>query len=228
MSTRPEAVLFDLDGTLVDTAGDLVAALYATCDEFRRPRPIHSKARQQVSNGGAGLIGLAFGDVADHPQALEKLLSHYATNIAVWSSVFRPLDALITQFDDASIPWGIVTNKTEALSVSLLNALSIRPTRECIVGGDTLAQRKPDPAPLLHAAQYLGAEPTRCVYVGDHRRDMDAARAAGMISIAAAYGYVPDEDPADGWQADHVAVSPSDVITILARIGMPVSEVARR
>ena len=219
MTRAPQAVLFDLDGTLVDTAGDLVAALYAACDAFEQPRPVFSAARQQVANGGAGLIRLAFGD-GTHAAALQTLLDHYAANIAVWSSVYRPLDALIEELDGHSLPWGVVTNKSEALSISLLRELRLRPTRDCIVGGDTLAQRKPDPSPLLLAAEQLGVAPAHCVYIGDHRRDIDAAHAAGMTSIAAAYGYVPDDDPAERWNAHHVVDSPAGVAQVLSKLGL--------
>ncbi|MEM7612421.1 MAG: HAD-IA family hydrolase [Pseudomonadota bacterium] len=206
MSTG-RAVLFDLDGTLVDTAGDLVAALYVACDRFSIERPGYDDARRAVANGGAGLIALGFpdSDEAQRKAALEILLTHYASNIADRSSLYPALPELLETFKQQQVPWGVVTNKPEALTRPLLDALSIQPTRNCIVGGDSLMTRKPDPAPLVYAAGLLGVLPHHCIYVGDHKRDIDAARAANMRTIAAAYGYVAhDDDPSD-WDADHCA-----------------------
>lgn len=204
------AVLFDLDGTLVDTAADLAAALWSACDRFDVPRPPLDAARRAIGDGGAGLVRLAFGDnAADHDAALAHLLDHYAANIAVRSRVYEPLDALLPALDAHATPWGVVTNKREALARALLAGLGVAPTADCIVGGDTLEVSKPDPRPLHHAASMLGVAPEHCLYVGDHRRDVEAGRAAGMRCIAAGYGYLPQDDRPDHWGAEGIAETPA-------------------
>ena len=219
------AVLFDLDGTLVDTAADLANALWSACDRFGVARPPLDAARRAIGDGGPGLVRLAFGDAADvHDAALAHLLEHYADNIAVASRVYEPLDALLPVLDATETPWGVVTNKREALARALLGGLGVAPTADCIVGGDTLEVSKPDPRPLHHAAAVLGVAPDQCLYAGDHRRDVEAGRAAGMRCIAAAYGYLHADDAPERWGAAAVADTPAALaasITAFAGIDRP-------
>lgn len=223
MSEAPRAVLFDLDGTLVDTSGDLAAALWAACDRFGRPRPSLAQATLAIGDGGPGLVRLAFGaDAVEHDAALEHLLTYYADNIAEHSRVYEPLDRLLDDLSQRDTPWGVVTNKRAALARSLLGGLGVRPPADCIVGGDTLPVSKPDPAPLHHAAQLLGVDPGSCLYVGDHRRDIEAGRAAGMHCVAAAYGYVGGDESPDDWGAAAIADSPAALAALIeAFAGLP-------
>lgn len=204
------AVLFDLDGTLVDTAEDLAAALWAACDRFERPRPPLAAARTAIGDGGPGLIRLAFGpDAVEQEAALAHLLEHYAANIARHSRVYEPLGGVLEAMDASGMPWGVVTNKREALAQKLLGGIGVAPPRGCIVGGDTLPVSKPDPAPLRHAAGILGADPAGCLYIGDHKRDIEAGTAAGMRCVAVSYGYIGAGDDPYSWGAEAVADTPA-------------------
>ncbi|MEM7452535.1 MAG: HAD-IA family hydrolase [Pseudomonadota bacterium] len=213
--TQPRpAVLFDLDGTLVDTAEDLAAALWAACDRFGRERPPLAAARTAIGDGGPGLVRLAFGENApEHADALAHLLDYYANNIAEHSRVYAPLDQLLDALDAREVPWGVVTNKRVGLARSLLDDIGVVPTRDCIIGGDSLEVAKPHPAPLLHAAAILEVAAEHCVYIGDHSRDIDAGKAAGMRCIAAGYGYISTEEDPTQWGAEAIAPTPAELAT---------------
>jgi len=206
------AVLFDLDGTLVDTAPDLVAVLNRLLRESGRPRMPYAIARNVVSNGASGLLRLGLGSDGS-AEEVERLrptfLEIYAEQIADGSKLFMDLQTI----DDIGSRYelGVVTNKPDAYTKPLLAALDLTPRVATVVSGDRLPQRKPDPAPLQLAARELGLPPSRCVYVGDAPRDIEAGRAAGMPTIAAAYGYIrPSEDPY-AWGADAVIRRPDDL-----------------
>lgn len=210
MVRRQKAILFDLDGTLVDTAPDLVGALFATCDAFDARRPDFDLARSHVANGGVGLVALALGD-RDETQrkaAYRYLLDYYAEHIADESAVYPAWAKALATLKS---PWGVVTNKPQALADSLFKALGIN-AQSCLIGGDLLAHRKPDPAPLFFAAGLLGTLPQDCIYVGDHERDVHAANAAGMCSVAVSYGYLVDGDDAEQWSADYVCHSDEQAV----------------
>jgi len=215
------AVIFDLDGTLVDTAPDLVAVLNRMLLELGRPRMPYAIARNEASNGAAGLLRLGLGPGAPRDE-IERLrprfLEIYAGNIFDRSRLFISLgdvDNLGSRFE-----LGIVTNKPDAFTTPLLGALDLAPRFASVVSGDRLPQRKPDPAPLKLAARELGVPVDRCVYVGDAPRDIEAGRAAGMATIAAAYGYIrPTEDPY-AWGADAVIRRPNDLDGALASLGV--------
>ena len=213
------AVIFDLDGTLVDTAPDLVAVLNRLLSDSGRPRMPYAIARNEASNGAAGLLRLGLGPGAEAGE-VERLrprfLEIYAAHIANGSRLFMGLDdidELGSRFE-----LGIVTNKPDAFTRPLLAALDLAPRFACVVSGDRLPQRKPDPAPLELAATELGLPVSRCVYVGDAPRDIEAGRAAGMATIAAAYGYIrPGDDPRT-WGADAVIRRPGDLDDALAAL----------
>jgi phosphoglycolate phosphatase len=213
------AVLLDLDGTLVDTAPDLVAVLNRLLRESGRPRMPYAVARNEVSNGAGGLLRLGLGKTgsADEVERLRpRFLEIYAGHLADGSRLFIGLDHL----DDIGSRFeiGIVTNKPDAYTKPLLAALDLTPRVGTVVSGDRLPQRKPDPAPLKLAASELGLPVDRCVYVGDAPRDIEAGRAAGMATIAAAYGYIrPSEDPY-AWGADAVIRRPNDLGDALAAL----------
>lgn len=208
-----EAVFFDLDGTLVDTAPDMVDVLLRMQDHHRQDRSSVELARSQVSNGAAGLLRLGFPDAnEDELQRLNaEFLDNYSNALCIQSDLFPPLRELLDTLNSNGLPWGIVTNKPEHLSKPLLLQLGIAGDACCTVSGDTLAERKPHPAPLLHAARLAGVPPGKAVYVGDGARDIEAGKAAGMATIAVGYGYIsPDDDPcswgADGFVADTMAL----------------------
>jgi phosphoglycolate phosphatase len=214
------AVLFDLDGTLVDTAPDLVAVLNRLLVERGRARMPYALARNEVSNGAGGLLRLGFGERAT-PDEIESMrprfLELYADCVSTRSRLFIGLSDL----DEVGsrVDLGIVTNKPDAFTRPLLAALRLAERVRCVVSGDRLPQRKPDPAPLKLAADELGIAAARCVYVGDAPRDIEAGKAAGMATIAAAYGYIrPRENPL-AWGADAVIRRPDDLGAALAALG---------
>lgn len=215
----PAAVLFDLDGTLLDTAPDMVHALNVVCRERQVPEVPFTRARAHVSNGAVGLLRLAFPafDPARDKPLHELYLGRYAERLAVDTRLFDPLDTLLAKLESRAVPWGIVTNKPRHLTEPLLAALDLNHRAACTVSGDTLPERKPHPRPVQYALECLGvaAAPARSVYVGDARRDIQSGRAAGTRTVAVRYGYVePGEEPGS-WGADHVVDSTHDLIDLL-------------
>lgn len=212
-------VLFDLDGTLVDTAPDMVGALRALQSE-RGDAPVDfDLARSNVSNGAAGLIRTAYPDVDEMLRAElhRRFLLLYQERVCVESRVFPGLDALLTELDARRTPWGVVTNKPQALTDAVLARLRLTRRAGCAISGDTLPQRKPDPAPMLLASRILNVEPGNLVYVGDASRDIEAGRAAGMATVAAAWGYITADDHAAAWQADALAETPEALTRLLLK-----------
>lgn len=213
---RTRGVLFDLDGTLVDTAPDMVAVLADLQEAHGLERIPYDAGRAHVSNGAIGLLRLAFPEVpADALGPLHsEYLDRYAQALCVRSALFPGLGRLLDALDVACCPWGVVTNKPAHLTVPLLAALQLAERARCVVSGDTLPQRKPHPAPLILAARTLGVSPEASVYIGDAARDIEAGRAAGMATIAAAYGYIVPGDEPSAWGADSV-VADVDELTHL-------------
>lgn len=199
----PKAILFDLDGTLVDTAPDLAEATNALrIHHGLSPLP-YDAIRRQVSNGGSALVTLALGSEMSpekHDQARTYLLEVYEQAVAVHSQVFQPLDQWLKGWHDEQRLWGIITNKPRRYTVPLLEALALTPG--ALLCADDLPVKKPAPEPLWEAARRLGVMPDQCWYVGDHLRDMQAAVAAGMTAVAVGYGYISEEDNYRGWPAD--------------------------
>jgi 2-phosphoglycolate phosphatase len=216
---RCSAVLFDLDGTLVDTAPDMVAVL----QELQRAHDLEPVAydvgRAYVSNGALGLLALGFPDI-EHAIGSElhtAYLERYALRVCEASTLFPGLEDLLATLDTAGLPWGVVTNKPTHLTDPLLDRLALAARSACTVSGDTLPQRKPDPAPLLHACELAGLLPQNTVYVGDAARDIRAGQNAGMATIAAAYGYVTPHDDPQRWGADVVAADTAELAQILLK-----------
>jgi len=213
-------VLFDLDGTLVDTAPDLVAVLNTVLREAGRPPMSYAIARNEVSNGAIGLLKLGFGLGPDAPELeplRSRLLDVYMDNVCIHSRLFIDLQTFLgsADFDGR---WGIVTNKPQALTEPLLEQLGIAELPACVISGDSLPQRKPDPAQLLLAAQQLGLAPDQCVYVGDARRDIEAGQAAGMPTVAAAYGYIRAQEDPRLWGADTLIRHPQGLGEALSQL----------
>lgn len=198
------AVLFDLDGTLADTAPDLAAAVNRLLAEAGREPLAEAALRPLVSKGGRALLARAFHDLdeAARDALLPRFLAAYGEALAVRTRPFDGIDALLAAIEARGWRWGIVTNKPEALARGVIVGLGWQARTSALVGGDTLPVRKPAPEPLWLAARQVGVPATGCIYVGDDARDIDAARAAGMRSVAALWGYRdPDERP-DAWSAD--------------------------
>lgn len=211
--------MFDLDGTLVDTAPDMVDALIDVQTSEGQQPVSYELARSHVSHGAVGLINLAFPDVdADiHERLRLKFLERYEQAVCVRSTLFEGLAALLDQLDAAGVPWGVVTNKPMRMTDPLMAALGIDLRAACAISGDTISQRKPDPAPLLLASEKTGVAASRSVYIGDAARDIQAGRAAGMHTVAAAYGYVtPDDDPA-AWNAHELVANTEELAHLVLK-----------
>ena len=213
------AVLFDLDGTLVDTAPDMVAVLQAMQSAHGIEPVPYDDGRSQVSNGALGLLRLGFPehDIDFGVDLHLEYLDRYAEQLCESSRVFAGLDGLLDQLDEAGCPWGVVTNKPENLTNPLLEALGLLSRSACTVGGDTLPVRKPDPAPLLHACDIAGVDAYRSIYVGDAARDIEAGLRAGMATIAAGYGYITEDDDPREWGADIIAPDTEELAQIVLK-----------
>jgi phosphoglycolate phosphatase len=207
-------VLLDLDGTLLDTARDMACAL----NRLRIAEGLDELAletiRPLVSHGAPRLLRLAFGEPepARHEALRRRFLDFYRAELAVHTCLFDGFDEVLGTLERAGFRWGIVTNKPGWLTQPLLAALGLAARSSCIVSGDTLAERKPHPAPLLHAAALMGLEPGQCVYLGDAERDVQAARNAGMIPLVAGFGYLHVNDDPLAWQAAAVLDRPRDLL----------------
>ena len=214
-----DAVLFDLDGTLIDTAPDMVAVLQDMQTAHGIEPVSYALARANVSHGAIGLLSVGFPDAhAEFKSPLHvEYLERYTQRVCVESVIFDGLEALLDELDTAGIPWGIVTNKPERLTLPLLQMLELASRSACIVSGDTVAERKPNPAPMLHACEVAGMTPQQTIYAGDAARDIEAGRAAGMATIAAAYGYVTDDDDPASWGADEIASDTADLAQIVLK-----------
>ncbi|MEX1993446.1 MAG: phosphoglycolate phosphatase [Steroidobacteraceae bacterium] len=207
-------VLLDLDGTLLDTAPDMAHALNQLRVAEGMERLPFERIRPLVSHGAPRMIRFAFGE--PEPDRYESLrlrfLDYYRGAIAVHTRPFAGFEDVLATIEQAGMRWGIVTNKPGWLTIPLLEQLGLAARSGCIVSGDTLAERKPHPLQLLHAAGLLGLAPRECVYVGDAERDVQAARNAGMIPLVAGFGYLDEgEDPA-AWQPDAVLDQPAGLL----------------
>jgi len=208
-------VLFDLDGTLADTAPDLVYAVNCVLEEEGR-RPLTLEAlRPTVSLGGNAMLEYAFGEGEDHPRFAarrERFLAVYRDNVATRTHLFPGMAQVLEALEAQGRNWGIVTNKTSWLTEPLVAALNLTERAACVVSGDTLERAKPHPAPLFYACERAGTDPRHCVFVGDAPKDIEAGRRAGMRTLVALFGYLPrDQDPAD-WGADGVLETPESLL----------------
>lgn len=213
-----EGVLFDLDGTLLDTANDLGEALNYVLNNHSMPTVLREQYRPVASDGALGLLKLGFGDklkLFDYESLRAEFLNFYQENIAVHTCLYKGIAPLLTTLDNAQIPWGIVTNKPEYLTKILLPNFTEFDTSKVMVGGDSLPQRKPHPAPLLHASEQMQVHASNCIYVGDAPRDIEAGNAANMYSIVAKWGYIIDPSVCTSWQANYLADTPQDISQII-------------
>ena len=212
------AVLFDLDGTLIDSAPDLAGA----GNDMRVARGLtaHPLAhfRPMVGAGARGMIGRAF-EVGPHEEAFaalrDEFLQRYEARMTRDTRVFAEMLPVLAAFEARTTPWGIVTNKAERFAVPLVQALGLMPPAAALVCGDTTPHSKPHPGPLLEAARRLGVAAADCVYVGDDLRDVQAGRAAGMMTVAVHWGYLGAGEPIEAWGADHEARTPIELLKLL-------------
>ena len=211
-----KTVLFDLDGTLADTAPDLANALnHVLKNHYSDPLP-YETIRPVVSHGGMALITLGFGK--EHPEfdtLYQELLQYYQNNIANETTLFPGMDELLFQLEEKNINWGVVTNKPSWLTEPLLDALNLTSRAVTIVSGDTLEQRKPHPAPLLYACEQAGSKAAECIYIGDHQRDIEAGNRAGMLTITALFGYIDKSDTPEDWGANALAHSAQEIMQLI-------------
>lgn len=215
---RCQALLFDLDGTLADTAPDLAGALNALlCELDRAPLPF-TTIRPHVSHGGRALIklglGLEDGD-PDFKPLHRRFLDLYRGAIARETRLFDGMEALLAQAEAHGVPWGVVTNKPAWLTDPLMDELGLTARAGCIVSGDTTPHSKPHPEPLLHASRLVGIEPGDCLFVGDAERDIESARRAGMYSLVARFGYLGPDDRPECWGADGLVDTPGEIVAWL-------------
>ncbi|MEE8365106.1 MAG: phosphoglycolate phosphatase [Gammaproteobacteria bacterium] len=211
-----EAVLFDLDGTLVDTAPDMGAALNnLLIEEKLAPVPMEI-IRPFVSQGALVLTKLGFSDHVPESEIeplRQRYLDHYRAIVADNSALFDGFEQVLESLDNQGTPWGIVTNKPEWLTTPLLEQLALNDNAAVVICGDSLEQRKPHPLPLIVAAETIGIDCQSCVYIGDDPRDIDAGKAAKMKTLIAAYGYINQDIDLNQWQADGVIEKPIDLLT---------------
>ncbi len=216
---KAKALLLDLDGTLLDTAGDLVGALNRVlADEGKSPVSIQ-QGRPYISTGAAGLIKIGFGLEQEDPKSLvlqKRLVEYYGENMTEYTALFDGMDSLLLRLENQNMLWGVVTNKSTALTEPLLKSLNLYDRAACVVCRDTTSEAKPSAKPMYHACKVAGMLPETTLYVGDALTDMQAANSAGMISLAARYGYLMDKADADRWQADGAVDHPSEIAQWLA------------
>ena len=213
-----DAVLFDLDGTLIDSAPDLGAA----ADKMRTDRGLTSlplaQYRSMAGAGARGMIGVAFGVTpldTDFEGLKEEFFTNYEACMTELTHAFEGVAELIAEINQAGLKWGVVTNKAARFTLPLTQSMPLFDTALTIISGDTTPHAKPHPAPLLEAARQIGVIPSRCVYVGDDERDIIAGRAAGMPTVAASYGYLGATLGISNWKADATIVSPAALLQLL-------------
>jgi phosphoglycolate phosphatase len=210
-------LLMDLDGTLADTAPDLASALNALLhEEGRAPLP-YASVRPFVSYGAPRLVRLGFGEAlpADEFERLRQgFLDHYERVLCRETKLFPGFADVLDAIESRGGRWGVVTNKPGWLTLPLIRALGLDQRAASIVSGDTTPRRKPHPDPLLHAAGEMAADTATCVYVGDAERDIQAGRAAGMFTVAVRWGYIPDDEDPDAWNAHQVIDHPMDLLDL--------------
>lgn len=213
-----KAVLFDLDGTLLDTAPDFISAVNLQLESHGKSVLSDSEMRNTVTNGSAGIIHKAFGLEPEHPDfspLQEEFLALYFTNIADRTALFPGLQAVLDTCLQQGLPWGIVTNKPWQYTQALLEQLDLISQSATTICPDHVINPKPDPEGLLLACSELSLSPADCLYVGDHLRDIQAARSAGMRTIAAGWGYIDQSETLEQWQADWIVDQSQDLHALL-------------
>jgi len=217
-ATETRTILFDLDGTLLDTAPDLADALNTVLGENRCPPLPLEDIRPMVSHGGSALIKLGFDMDTSNP-AFEplrlRLLASYRENVSRRTRPFSGITELLDSIEKRGLNWGIVTNKPGWLTEPLLKDLGLFERAACVVSGDTLDECKPHPAPMLHASTLASSLPEQCVYIGDAQRDIEAGNNAGMQTLVALFGYLQEDDEPHNWNANSMLEHPQDLLAWL-------------
>ncbi len=212
-------VLFDLDGTLLDTAPDLVGALNRLRAEHGLAPLPYAGLRAVASHGSAAMVRAGFGIADDAPgfaALVARFVALYRDGLAEATAPLPGIEAVLAALEARGLRWGVVTNKPAALTGPLMAALGLAARAACIVSGDTLPTRKPDPAPMLHACALAGVSPAECLYIGDAERDVEAGRRAGMVTLAARFGYLGADDRPEAWGADGIVDAPEDILAWVA------------
>lgn len=213
-----KAVLFDLDGTLLDTARDLAHALNTLLQQEGKAALPYDNIRRVVSNGGNAMVALGFGTLTgtpEHEALYHRLLNIYGEQLANYTRPFPGIEVLLSTLDQFQLPWGVVTNKPSAYALPLMEQISLTPPCSAIVCSDQVQQRKPHPEAMFLACEQIGCQPEQTLYVGDHLRDIEAGRNAGMQTIAALYGYIEEDDNPDDWHADHYIQHPEELTQLI-------------
>jgi 2-phosphoglycolate phosphatase len=208
-------VLFDLDGTLIDSAPDLAGAANAMRVARGRPALALEALRPMVGSGARGMVGIAFGAKpgdADYDALRDEFLARYAAGLLERTAVFAAVAPVLDRLDAAGLRWGIVTNKAERFTHPIVAGLGLDRRAAVVICGDTTPHSKPHPAPLLEAARRAGVTAAECIYVGDDHRDVMAGRAAAMATLVAAWGYLGQGEPMHAWQADAVLSDPQELL----------------
>ena len=218
-ATPLAAVLLDLDGTLLDTAPDLARALNTLRSQQQLPPLALVSIRPQVSNGASAVLRLGFpdADAAQFEALRARFLVLYRAQLVVDTQLFPGFDEVLAQLEAHRIPWGVITNKPHWLTEPLMRQLGLYQRAGCVLSGDSLPVRKPDPLPLLTAARQLHIEPARCLYLGDALRDVQAARAANMVALGARFGYIGTHEDVKDWPVTAWIEQPLD---LLAWVGL--------
>ncbi|MCP4002306.1 MAG: HAD-IA family hydrolase [Gammaproteobacteria bacterium] len=231
MSTQPllhtlDAVLFDLDGTLLDTAPDLANALFTVCANQNVTPPEYSLIAQHVSTGAIGLTRLAF---PEHPEEIQQslcqqLVEIYSAHICEQTRPYPGITEMLSRLEDETISWGVVTNKLERLALPILEKLNLLTNCRVVVGGDTAARNKPHPDPINYALDKLGLAAESVAYVGDHRKDVQSGQAAGTLTVACSWGYIISNEDPNSWGADYTIDHPEELLTLLLTHDNPIND----
>ena len=215
MSCAAPLLLFDLDGTLIDSAPDLAGAANDLRAQHGLPPLPYADLRPMVGTGARGMVGVAFGVLPTDERfgpLRDAFLARYAERLLDNTRVFEAMQPVLDHLDAAGHRWGIVTNKAMRFAAPLVEGLGLAGRAAVLIAGDSTPFAKPHPEPLLEAARRLGIAPASCAYIGDDERDMVAGRAAGMRTLAAAWGYLGQGEPVAAWGADHVLSSPAELL----------------
>lgn len=211
-------IFFDLDGTLLDTAPDLIFALQNALSEGGFAQPSADAVKPYISKGAAGMVRFSVGDQADDEvqrQLVNRMIEIYRENIAVSTRIYDGMDEVLDTLERRGLSWGIVTNKRAALTNLLLQALELDSRPVSVISGDSTNHSKPHPEPLITACKESGFSPSHCLYVGDAERDITAGRRAGMSTLVATYGYLNDGDDPQNWGACGLIEQPIDLLSWL-------------
>ena len=212
---RFTCVLFDLDGTLLDTASDLISSLNHALQEEGLPCASAEQIKPYISHGAAAMVSQYLnGSCNDeiHSRILEHMLNDYQNHIAERTELFSGMANILDTLESRNIKWGVVTNRRERFTHLLMDAFNLTSRAACIVSGDTTAYSKPRPEPMLAACKQAGVKPQQCLFIGDSANDIEAGKSAGMKTMAAAYGYLKQGDDPNNWEADALIQSPAEIL----------------